>query len=276
MTSAVVPRIPTSTGTIQSTRLNVPGASVTLARFPAALRLPPHAHEKACLTVLLDGVMTERIRGRERYCEQASVLIKPGLERHDDLCGQSGSTQIIVEPDNSDDALLESSALLTSVQCFRDADAERVARRLSLELEQPDAVTPVAAAALTWELFAILARRGLRTRPVADPPRWLQLTHEQLQDNVSDVPTLAALARKAGVHPAHLARAFRAHYGCSIGSFIRTRRIRAAAEDLATTDVTIAGIATAHGFSDQSHFTRLFRRQLGLTPRVWRERFRSR
>lgn len=277
MTSTVAPRVPSSAGTHWSSKLSVPAASVTLARFPAALRLAPHVHERTCFTVLLDGVMAERIGGRERYCEHGSVLIKPGLERHDDLFGSSGSMQIIIEPDDPDTESWEPvRTLLASVQFFRDAQAERMARRLARELDQPDAVTPLAAAALTFELFTGVARRGIRARRTGQPPRWLQRTHSQLSDNAGEVPALATLAREAGVHPAYLGRAFRAHYGCSIGAFVRQLRLQAAALQLATTDVSIAGIASAHGFVDQSHFTRQFRRHLGLTPRAYRERFRSR
>lgn len=277
MTATVAPRVPTSTGTHWSTTLAVPGASVMLARFPAALRLAPHVHERTCFTVLLDGVMAERIGGRERYCEPGSVLIKPGLERHDDLFGSSGSTQVIVEPDNPDAELWEPSrTLLSSVRFFSDAVAEQVARRLARELDRPDAVTPLAAAALTFELFTGVARRGVRARSAGQAPRWLQRTHSQLRDSAGEVPTLAALAREAGVHPAYLGRAFRAHYGCSIGTLVRQLRVQAAAVQLATTDVSIAAIASAHGFVDQSHFTRQFRRHFGLTPRAYRDRFRGR
>jgi AraC family transcriptional regulator len=277
MSSTVEPHVPASTGTTRFVKLNVPGASATLARFPASLRLHPHVHEKACLTVLLDGVMSEHIGGRERYCEQASVLIKPGLERHDDLCGRSGSTQIIIEPhDPNGDVLDPGRKLWSSVRFFRDTDAERLARRLALELDHPDDVTPLAAAALTFELFTVLARRGSRTRHADQPPVWLQRVRTRLTDSPGEILSLVTLAREAGVHPAHLGRAFRMHYGCSIGTFVRQLRVRAAADDLATTDMAIAGIAAAHGFVDQSHFNRQFRKLLGVTPREYRERFRSR
>ena len=255
----------------------VPGATVTLAHFPTALRLAPHVHERACITVLLDGVMAERIGGRERYCERGSVLIKPGLERHDDVFGSMGSTQIIIEPDESDGALWATTkGVFSSVRFFRDAGAERLGHRLALELGHPDGVTPLAAAALVFELCAGVARRAGRARGVGATPPWLQRTHARLQDNPDETPDLAALAREAGVHPAHLARAFRTRYGCSIGTFARQQRIQSAATQLTTTDFTIAGIALALGFVDQSHFTRQFRRHFGLTPRAYRERFRAR
>ncbi|HEX6315357.1 MAG TPA: AraC family transcriptional regulator [Gemmatimonadaceae bacterium] len=258
--------------------MNVPGASVTLATFPGLLRLGAHAHERPCLTVLLTGVMAERIRGRERYCERASVLIKPGLERHDDLFGAEGSAQIIIEPVDLEGAMFKSyQSLFATERFFRDGNAERLASRLASELETPDSFSDLATASLTFELIVALARRGRRVREVGQPPpSWLRRTHALLAECHGAIPTIAALAREAAVHPAHLARAFRAHYGCSIGTFVRRRRVEMAARDLCVPGASIAGVAVAHGFTDQSHLTRQFRRFLGLTPREFQHRARSR
>lgn len=222
--------------------------------------------------------MTERIGGRERYCERASVLIKPGLERHDDLFGRAGSAQIILEPaDRHGELLTQSGALFTSERFFRDGAAEQVASRLARELEYPDAWTPLSATALTFELVAGIGRRGKSRRAVVKPPPpWLRRTYEMLHHWAGPLPALADLAREVGVHSAHLARAFRAHYGCSIGTFVRRRRIDMAAKALALPGTTIAGVAASHGFADQSHFTRQFRRHMGLTPRDYLRRVRSR
>lgn len=249
-----------------------------LARFPPSLRLPSHVHERACLTVLLDGVMAEHIRGRERYCERASVLIKPGLERHEDVFGVEGSSQIILEPlDLTTDAFEPYRPLFSADRFLRDGNAERLATRLAHELEHPDACTVLAVSALAYELIVGLERTGRRERSARRPaPSWLRRVHELLLSTTAGVTDLSELARVAQVHPAHLTRAFRAHYGCSIGTFVRRRRIEAAARDIADTDIAIAGVATMHGFTDQSHFTRQFRRHFGLTPLEYRHRVRPR
>jgi len=72
------------------------------------------------------------------------------------------------------------------------------------------------------------------------------------------------------VHPAHLARVFRAREGCSIGEFARRCRIEWAASQLATTSASLSTLAHAAGFCDQSHFTRVFARQLGMSPGRYR------
>jgi len=68
---------------------------------------------------------------------------------------------------------------------------------------------------------------------------------------------------------------FRLHYGQPVGAYLRGLRIAWAAGKLTGTDEDIAQIALQAGFFDQSHFTRTFKRQLGLTPLAYRKATRQ-
>jgi transcriptional regulator GlxA family with amidase domain len=52
-------------------------------------------------------------------------------------------------------------------------------------------------------------------------------------------------------------------------------RINAASQALMTSDRSIAEIAAACGFYDQSYFTKQFRRQFAQTPSAYRERYQA-
>ena len=88
-------------------------------------------------------------------------------------------------------------------------------------------------------------------------------------------PSLSGLAESVGVHPVTLARAFRRAFGCTVGEYVRRLRIDHAAHQLAQTELPLAEIALAAGFSDQSHFSNLFRRHTGLSPFKFRRVARS-
>lgn len=256
--------------------MSIPGARVMLARFPALLRLPAHVHDRPCVTVVIEGAFVESLGGRERYCGRGAILAKTGLERHGDLFARTGSRQIIVEADESQvDLLQPCRVLLTSVSHFSDGEIEQVAQQLAQEIERPDSVTPMAAAALTFELLVRATRtRATRSGRLGTPPRWLEQARELLSDCFREAPSLGAIATTVGVHPAYLARLFRIHYRCSVGTYVRRLRLEAAAAALTTSDAAIARIALGLGFSDQSHFTRQFRRHFGLTPSDYRQQGR--
>ena len=81
---------------------------------------------------------------------------------------------------------------------------------------------------------------------------------------------LADVAREADVHPGHLARAFRQHFRMTLGSYVRTLRLEWVTTELLRSDESLASIALAAGFADQSHLTRAFKLYCGLTPQVYR------
>jgi AraC family transcriptional regulator len=141
--------------------------------------------------------------------------------------------------------------------------------RLHQELRCWDEVAPLAAEGLMMQLLAAVARAGAAAKE-AGTPRWLRRVLDLLEARFAEPPGLGELADVAGVHPSHLLRAFRARQGCSPGEFVRRRRVAFACRRLSDTRDPLAVIALAAGFSDQSHFCRTFRREMGITPAAYR------
>jgi AraC family transcriptional regulator len=142
------------------------------------------------------------------------------------------------------------------------------------EFRCTDDVSALAVEGLTLELLAEGARR--RTPGGSHPPRWLQHVRDLLHEAFRQRLTLDGIAGSVGVHPAHLARVFRQLQGCTVGEYVRSLRIEYACHCLRTSDTALATLALAAGFSDQSHFSRVFKRQTGMSPAVFRECVASR
>jgi len=87
-----------------------------------------------------------------------------------------------------------------------------------------------------------------------------------IDDHIGERISLDELARQAGVSRFHFARQFRLTTGESPMGYVRRVRIERSKSILQTRDVTIAEIAVRLGFSDQSHFTRIFGRLVGVPP----------
>src|SRR5438309_377932 len=80
----------------------------------------------------------------------------------------------------------------------------------------------------------------------------------------------STVSEAVGVHAVHLAREFRKHYGCTAGDYVRQLRIEYAFREIGRSGSSLAEIASAAGFSDQSHFSKVFRRFTGMTPANYR------
>jgi AraC-like DNA-binding protein len=106
------------------------------------------------------------------------------------------------------------------------------------------------------------------------PRRWIDAARELLDARSPEPVSIAAIARELSVHPSHLARTFRQNFHVTPAEYVRRRRLDHARRLLAAGELSIADVALAAGFYDQSHLTRSFRRALGTTPAVQRRRSR--
>jgi AraC family transcriptional regulator len=107
------------------------------------------------------------------------------------------------------------------------------------------------------------------------PPQWLIGVRGTLDAAAFHTPRLCELATVAGVHPVHLARAFRSHFGCTPRGYVQVRRLAEAMRLLTETDMPLATIALRLGYHDQCHFTRAFKARTALTPGMFRARHRA-
>ena len=265
--------VPVTLGSSSSRCVDAGGFKVTRVRFPPLLRLPLHTHDRATVAVILNGSFDGLMRSTSHPCPQASVLTEPPGEPHGNLFERAGAYVLTVQPDPARLELLEPFAgVLGEVNHMRDLVVTALARRVADEVREPDDVTPFAVEGLILELLALMAR--LRNAPEArasrQPPRWLAEARDLLHDRYAERLLVTDVADAVGVHPVHLARVFRLHYGTPVGAYLRGLRLTWAAGMLTDSSDGIAQIALQAGFFDQSHFTRVFKRQFGLTPLAYR------
>jgi transcriptional regulator GlxA family with amidase domain len=64
--------------------------------------------------------------------------------------------------------------------------------------------------------------------------------------------------------------------GCTVGEYVRRLRFEFACQQILTTRRQLCDVALDAGFADQSHFNRMFRSQMGVTPFVYRNLHRNR
>lgn len=121
---------------------------------------------------------------------------------------------------------------------------------------------------LALEILAASARKGCGEGTAR--PRWLRDARDLLGGRFREPLALRSVAKEAGVHPVHFASAFRRFYGCSVGEYLRRLRVEFAQRQLASPELSLAEVALAAGFADQSHLTRTFKRLTGLTPGQYR------
>jgi AraC family transcriptional regulator len=108
-------------------------------------------------------------------------------------------------------------------------------------------------------------------RPIRALQKWrLRRVIEYVDANLSSKVSLLDLAAVAGLSRMHFASQFRVATGLRPHEFLLRRRIRRSEELLRSSTISIVEIALAVGFQTQAHFTTVFKRFVGCTPREWR------
>jgi len=147
-----------------------------------------------------------------------------------------------------------------------------VASRLRQAHLAAGALTDIEASTLAHLLVRHLLRRyGRGPEPRGGPagelrPGDVDVVAEYTRAHLAGVITLDGLAGAVSLSPYHFARSFRATTGMTPHAFVTEHRLMVARDRLLRGDTSVTEIALSVGFSNISHFRRLFRRRYGLTP----------
>ncbi len=115
--------------------------------------------------------------------------------------------------------------------------------------------------------FAVLSRaRQVEDRTIARCQEWVA-EHYDHEAPVSAMASLSGLAERS------FKRRFKTATGMPPMEYVQTIRLEEAKHMLETTELSIEAVADEVGYGDASFFSRLFRRNVGLTPAQYRKRF---
>jgi AraC family transcriptional regulator len=159
-----------------------------------------------------------------------------------------------------------------------DPQIERLVLLLKAELETGCPTGSLFADGVGQALAAHLLRRYSTTpgREESDRERGglsaarLRRALDFLEDNLDRDVSLDEIAAAAGLSPYHFTRQFKAATGLAPHAYLIARRVERAKDLLTRTDLPVAAVAAAAGFSHQSHLTRHFKRLVGTTPARFR------
>jgi AraC family transcriptional regulator len=260
-------------GETQDRRL-VAGLTITrtVHRLPA--RLPVHTHEAPYFCLVMSGAFDETVDRKLREARPGTLLFHPPGESHTNEIRSEQTRLFNIALDRSWVRRMEGIEPRSGPRPGRqNAAAARIARRIAGETSVRDRTSALAIEGLALALIAAVAPSPDSVR--GGPPTWMPVALDFIRSSFLSGFEYEALARVAGVHPTHLARAFHRHTGRTVTAYVHQLRIEWARQRLAREDTAIVEIALDAGFADHAHFTRVFRRETRTTPSEYRRRLRS-
>ena len=253
----------------------VGGFSLSETRYTPGSTLPSHSHESHYFGLVLSGTYKENYEQKVRSCRPSMIVYHPAGESHAQYFDNTAVRLFRVELDQARLRGLSHTELKLECPGSRSGLAIGLAHKLYKEFCEPDAVSCLAIEGLVLELIVVVARQSSSFRNISrEPAQWLRQAHELIKSRFLENLTLGDIAGTVGVHPVTLAREFRHHYHCTVGEMVRRERIGFACRNLLKPEKSLADIALAAGFYDQSHFAKNFKKLTGITPAQYRVTYR--
>ncbi|HWC64958.1 MAG TPA: AraC family transcriptional regulator [Thermoanaerobaculia bacterium] len=246
------------------------GFRLTQAVYRDVPALPNHSHPLARICLTMEGSFRETIDGITCECRPGTVLLRPPGAPHDDLIGGPLRNILIeVEPRRFEE-IRGAFDRGFAPTLFHGAAVADVPSRIDKELWSNDSPASVSLESLLLRLVADISR-------ALEPRRSIPISSfageaAALIDRSFPTPVgVSALARRLGVSVSTLAHEFRRQERCSIGEYVRRRRLEFARRLLRETAIPISSVALEAGFCDQAHLTREFKKAFGIPPAAFRQ-----
>jgi AraC family transcriptional regulator len=249
-------------------RFDTSQVNIEEAWYPPGFCMPRHSHEHAEFACGMEGVHWSLLSNAGYTCRPGTLRFLPAGEPHENYF-PNGARCLRIELRTSIlERAREYGAILSMPGELATPAAALLCRLLVKEFRQNDDLSALSMEGLSLQLLQACSSEP--TWPGELLPEWLGRIREMLYEESASRLTLGELARSVGRHPVQVCRQFHRRFRCTIGEYVRRLRVGRAQALLTSSELRLAEIALACGFSDQSHFTRAFRRLTGMPPRQYR------
>ena len=244
------------------------GVNLSIVRHPHARRIEIHEHALSYFAFLVAGQYSETYDGTTVQYEPFSIAFHPAKIVHWDEMGDD-TTLFTIELGAAWQARIGAHFDLSAWRLeLQYGETVWLAVRL-LNLFLDGELDELEIDAVISEMLGIALRTVDRDRPQR---AWVHEVKAILRAEFATHVSLEVLAQRVGVHPASLARGFRLDEGTTVGDYVMRLRVQHACRLMSNSAASLADVAGACGFADQSHLTRVFKSITGLPPGLFRER----
>jgi len=238
------------------------GVTADLISIDANTQIPDHNHGELIMFAVLRG----RIEGATQSSFASFQELTTGIDPNDLIqqvhIGPVGATLLNVYFDTNVLERFEYSprSIKEIVVRNRPVSAHLFMRIVSELRSSSASIVDFACEALTDQVST--------NKSESRQPKWLRAAHDLIRNSYAMPIGLCSVAEEVGINPMHLARVFRAYYGCTVSDAIRSYRLVETSRLIFEDSMPISQAAIQAGFCDHSHFTRQYKDVVGLPPKL--------
>ena len=244
-----------------------------------------HYHDAHELLYVISGKISVNICGEEREAGAGSLLVFSRFEEHSVrvLTSEYRRYTLLISPvlARADDDYLLSSVLINRTGRFDhiitfDRERNHIETLMKEMAEEFANQAPMCEKMLDSMLTSLLVLL-YRKRPelfLTDENRNTEIVRElqaKFEKDYSEHFSLADLALGYHISESHLSHIFKSVTGYAPIEYLMSCRLSAAKNLLSSSDKSIKEIIDLCGFSDESNFSRTFKKKVGMTPTEFRK-----
>jgi len=252
----------------------VPGFEISEEIYESNQTLQAHTHTYPHVIVVFDGEIHERAGDDVRRLDRSHIVYFPGGLHHT-VRFEKRSLLLSIETKAEREATVHE--LFRNVRRFTaipGGELLPLTTRIRDEIRRSGLNSKVALEGLALELMAYAARQ-MEGQGASRVSRVALDAKAIVDRRYSSRIGLSEIAEEIGTSPVRLAEAFKRGYDCTVGDYIRRKRVQHAVEMLVNTGRPLGEIALEAGFCDQPHLVRVFKSFTGTTPARYRRAHRS-
>lgn len=226
-----------------------------------------HYHENPYFTFLLQGNMTEGNKKEIYDCAAGTLLYHHWQDSHYNTKPDVFTRGFHIEI--SEDWFDRNQLLKDKTEGsfnIKNPAVKLLMYRIFKETKNIDNSFEISTDQILLDIFHEIA--GLKTSREKNP-LWVKQIDEILHETFMDKLNLSDLAKIVNIHPIHLSRDFKKYFHCTLGEYLRKLKVENSLKILNESE-SLSEVALECGFSDQSHFIRCFKENIGITPLKYR------
>ena len=250
-----------------ATEIAINGLLITRSYHLQYNKLSWHYHSNPYYSLVLEGRYNELYNKKTVSLKKGDVVFHPSQTIHSNVFDNLNTTCLNIEFSNEwfqkyniDPSRIKEQPLVN------DAFQKLLLLRLAQEMREPDEFSEMSILGIASEL----SRAIIKAPKEKMIPSFLQKIKLYIDQNHFSNITLYQLHQITNISEEHICREFKNRFGITLGGYIRQKKIEKACQLLCRKSIPMEEVAFELGFTDAPHFSKTFKKVMGITPSVYR------